>query len=186
MSLASSGSFNDRDSQSPLDSAKLPNLAEDWENEKHELGEETDALLDGIDQMASVKDIQTLENFQNYRLVTKQRISIMKHEVNRGRMKLKERREIIAITNEEMPDIIKTITCHTRIIMESSFLSDIIGNYDPWVQEKRVDIRERSVTGQKATREIFMTLSSSEELVEFENSWNLLWTPKHNGNDVTD
>merc|ERR1712224_275291 len=174
-----------RDSQSPWDSEKLPSLAENWENEGKNVSNEED-LLGGIDQMASVNTRENaLGNFQAYLPVQRQNVVVMKHEVLRGKLKLKERREIITINNEEIPGFIKTISTHTRKIIENSALGIIDGNYDPWTKEKRVDIIERFTTGQMSTREVTMNLTSPEELKDFEETWAKLWIPKHDGNDVT-
>ena len=111
-----SASIQERDSESPWQSAKLPNLAENWENPEKECSDE-EGLLQGIDQMACVNNpISTdnaLESFQSYRPIQKQNVIVLKYEIQRGRVKLKERREIITMFNEEMPNFVKTISTHT-------------------------------------------------------------------------
>ena len=179
-----SSNIEEKDSESPWRSGKLPNLAEDWENQEKFSNEED--LLEGIDQMASENNPlytdNALINFQANQQI--QNVNVMKHEIQRGRMKLKERREIITIFNDEMLSIIKTISTHTRRIVENSLLGAIMGKYDPWLCEKRVDIKERSTTGQRITREVSMTLSSPEELQEFEKIWDQLLVPKQSVVDV--
>ena len=99
-----SSNIQEKDSESPWRSAKLPNLAEDWENQEMFSNEED--LLEGIDQMASENNPlytdNALTNFQANQQIQRQNVIVMKHEIQRGRMKLKERREIIRKRNEKM------------------------------------------------------------------------------------